>query len=131
MIVVAAVVERAGRFLVTRRQHGVHLEGYWEFPGGKVDPGEDHQTALRRELREELDVDCEPGELMLTTAHDYDDRRITLCFYRCTLGGTPRALLGQEVRWATRDDLGQLRFPPADDELIRLVRRSPGEGGRA
>ena len=63
----AAVIERDGRVLVTRRQRGVHLEGYWEFPGGKCHPGESLAACLARELREELDVDARIGPEMFTT----------------------------------------------------------------
>src|SRR6185436_16834932 len=86
--VVAAVVERDGCFLVTRRQAGVHLAGLWEFPGGKVAAGESHEAALRREMLEELDTDVAVRSLVSTAAHAYDDRHVTLHFYRCELAGT-------------------------------------------
>jgi mutator protein MutT len=121
MIVVAAVIENEDRFLITRRQAGVHLEGLWEFPGGKVSPGESHEAALRREMREELDTDVEVLSLASTVTHPYPDRTITLYFYRCRLAGTPRPLLGQEMRWAARADLRSLGFPAADEELIALL----------
>jgi mutator protein MutT len=124
VIVVAAVIEENGRFLVTRRQPGVHLAGMWEFPGGKIDTGEAHDDALRRELREELDVDVEVGARVHATAHAYDDRQVELVFYRCSLKGPPRPLLGQEMRWVPRDELRLLGFPPADAELIDLLTKS-------
>jgi mutator protein MutT len=119
--VVAAVIEHDGRFLVTRRQDGVHLAGYWEFPGGKVGNGESHQTALRRELVEELDSDVVVHDLVHETAHAYPDRTITLFFYRCDLLGLPRPMIGQDMQWVPRADLRALKFPPADDELIRML----------
>lgn len=125
MIVVAAVIENDGRFLVTRRQHGVHLAGLWEFPGGKIDSGETHEQALRREIREELDADVAVHDLLFSVEHAYDDRTVGLYFYRCTLRGEPRPLLGQEMRWVTRDELAQLEFPPADDELIKQLVAAP------
>ena len=67
--VVAAVIEENDRFLVTRRPAGTHLEGMWEFPGGKIDRDEAHDAALRREIREELDVDVDVGELQYQTSH--------------------------------------------------------------
>jgi mutator protein MutT len=120
-VVVAAVIEEDGRFLVTRRQAGVHLAGMWEFPGGKIDPDETHRDALRREIREELGSDVEVGELVLATTHVYPEKAVTLHFYRCTLTGTPRPLLRQEMRWVTRDELRTLGFPPADEELIGIL----------
>ena len=119
--VVAAVIERESLFLVTRRQRGVHLEGCWEFPGGKVDADETQAAALRREVREELDADVEVADLILTTTHAYPDRTVTLHFYRCRLIGTPRPLLGQEMQWVPRAQLATLAFPPADEELITLL----------
>ena len=120
-VVVAAVIEESGRFLVTRRQAGVHLEGLWEFPGGKIDPDETHERALRRELREELDTDVRVGALVLATAHVYPEKSVSLYFYRCELAGEPRPLLGQEMRWVDRDEMRSLGFPAADEELIRIL----------
>jgi 8-oxo-dGTP diphosphatase len=121
LIVVAAVIEQDGRFLVTRRQAGVHLAGLWEFPGGKIDPDETHVEALRRELAEELDTDVSVGELVLATTHAYPEKTVTLYFYRCQLLAQPRPLLGQEMRWVDREELPKLGFPPADEELIRTL----------
>jgi mutator protein MutT len=121
IVVVAAVIERDGSLLVTRRQPGVHLEGLWEFPGGKIDQQETHAEALRREIREELDADVRVGPLVLGTTHAYPEKTVTLYFYRCTLIGTPRPLIGQEMRWVTRQELKELPFPAADAELIRVL----------
>ena len=119
--VVAAVIEHGDRFLVTRRQEGVHLAGHWEFPGGKVGAGETHAAALRREIIEELDADVVVGDLVLETTHTYPERTVTLFFYRCDLLATPKPMLGQEMEWIARAQLSSLPFPPADDELIRLL----------
>ena len=125
--VVAAVIEEDDRFLLTRRQDGVHLAGMWEFPGGKIDPGETEHGALARELREELDVDVDVGERVLHTRHAYADRTVELSFYRCRLRNAPQPMLGQEMRWVTRAELALLNFPPADAELIAML---TGAGGR-
>src|SRR2546425_8077776 len=87
IIVTAAVIERDGCFLVTRRQKGVHLEGCWEFPGGKCDAGESLAACLARELREELDVDARVGVEVFTTSHSYPDRTVELHFFQCALQG--------------------------------------------
>ncbi len=121
IVVTAAVIEDGGRYFVTRRQRGVHLEGFWEFPGGKCEPGETLEHCLARELKEELGVDAAIGAEIFTVTHDYPDRRVELHFLSCTLVGTPAPLLGQEMRWVERSDLPSLPFPPADDELIRRL----------
>ena len=121
MIVVAAVIEEDNRFLVTRRQPGVHLAGMWEFPGGKIDGDETHEAALAREMREELDAAVSVGALVFHTSHTYPERTVDLFFYQCTLGGTPRPRLGQEMRWVPRHELPSLGLPPADEALIRLL----------
>jgi mutator protein MutT len=124
IVVTAAVVERDGLFLVTRRQKGVHLEGYWEFPGGKCDPKESLEASLERELREELDVAARIGGEVFTTTHAYPERRVELHFFRCELLEEPRPQIGQEMRWVRRDELATLQFPPADAELIRILRQA-------
>ena len=121
IIVVAAVIGDGDRYLVTRRQKGVHLEGFWEFPGGKVDPSESHASALKREIVEELSSDVEVAELLFTTTHAYPGKTVTLFFYRCRLLGTPSPQLGQEMQWVPRAQLTTLPFPPADEELIKLL----------
>lgn len=125
LVVAAAVIEgdheQAGCFLVTRRQPGVHLEGQWEFPGGKCEPGESLRDCLARELREELAVDVGVGPELLATAHDYPDRRVELHFIRCELRGIPVPQQGQDMRWVARHELTTLPFPPADEALIRLL----------
>jgi len=124
ILVVAAIIEQDDAFLLTRRQKGVHLEGLWEFPGGKVDKGETHAQALKRELREELGVDVDVQELRFHTTHDYDERSVSLYFYQCRLRGTPQPVLGQQMRWVPRGELSTLGFPPADAELITMLMES-------
>jgi 8-oxo-dGTP diphosphatase len=121
VVVTAAVIERDGRFLVTKRPRGVHLEGLWEFPGGKCDAGEDRARCLSRELKEELAVAARIGDEILTTTHAYEDRLVELHFVRCELAGDPVPQIGQEMRWVPRAELPTLEFAPADAELIRLL----------
>lgn len=118
IVVVAAVIEENGRFLVARRLAGTHLAGYWEFPGGKVHEGEAHNDALQREISEELNVGLLNPRRVLQTAHAYPERTVELHFYRCELTAEPQPVLGQELRWITREEFGRLEFPPADSELI-------------
>ena len=103
LVVTAAIVERDGRFLLTRRQKGAHLEGFWEFPGGKCETGETLADCLARELREELGVGARVGDEVLATTHAYEDRVVELHFIRCELAGEPRAAA------RTGDALGRAR----------------------
>lgn len=121
IVVVAAVIERDGRYLLTLRPGGTHLAGHWEFPGGKCEPGETHAEALCRELREELDIEAGVGALVHTVTHAYPERTVELHFYACTFEGDPRPMIGQQMRWVARDDLAALPFPEADADLIRLL----------
>ena len=126
IVVTAAVIERDGRFLVTRRPAGVHLEGCWEFPGGKCDVGESLHACLVRELLEELAVDAIIGDEILSTSHTYPERRVELHFFSVSLRGEPVPQLGQEMQWIRREDLASLTLPPADDELVALLTRQTG-----
>jgi 8-oxo-dGTP diphosphatase len=130
IVVTAAVIERDGAFLVTRRLAGTHLEGCWEFPGGKCDPGESHEDCLSRELAEELGARSRIGREILATSHAYPERIVELHFFACDLVDDPRPLIGQEMRWVPRAGLRALAFPPADAELLdRLERQPPAAGG--
>ncbi len=121
IVVTAAVVRRGNTFLLTRRLKGTHLEGLWEFPGGKCEPGEALEACLRREIVEELGVNAIVKHLLLSTSHAYETRHIELHFFACDLDADPHPRLGQEIRWASRSELRQLDFPPADAELIDLL----------
>ena len=120
-VVAAAVVERDGRFLLTRRLKGTHLAGTWEFPGGKCEPNETPPDCLRRELVEELAVDSQLGDRLLVTRHAYPERIVELQFFTVTLSGEPVPQLGQEMRWVPREELRSLELPEADADLITLL----------
>lgn len=121
IVVLAAVIQRDGRFLVTRRLQGTHLSGYWEFPGGKCEAGESHEECLARELSEELAVRSDVGDELLVTQHSYPTRTVRLHFRRCVITGDPQPLLGQEMRWITREEMRSMEFPEADRDLIELL----------
>jgi 8-oxo-dGTP diphosphatase len=123
ILVVAAVIERDERFLLTLRPEGTHLAGHWEFPGGKCHAHESHAEALQRELFEELDVIARVGEPIFDITHHYPERVVELHFYRCEIEGEPRPMLGQQMEWVPRHKLGELPFPEADAELIRRLTR--------
>src|SRR5262245_30445078 len=121
IVVLAAVVEQDGAFLLTRRLKGTHLAGTWEFPGGKCEPNESHEDCLRRELIEELGVDAVIGEEMFAITHAYPERTVELHFRACRLLDTPVPQLGQQMQWVERERLRELEFPEADRELIEML----------
>lgn len=121
IVVTAAILQRDDRYLITRRQPGVHLAGVWEFPGGKCDDGESLTACMARELREELGIDATVGPEMFTTTHEYPDRKVELHFFACRSAHDPSPLLGQEMRWVASGELADLEFPPADAELIQIL----------
>jgi len=121
--VVAAVIEREGRILITRRPEGTHLAGFWEFPGGKPEPGETERDALIREVREELGVALSPGERLAEVEWQYPDKRMRITFFRGAITGEPRPLEGQELAWVTPTELDRYEFPPADAALLERLRR--------
>lgn len=116
MIVVAAgVIERGGRFLLAQRGEGRHLAFKWEFPGGKLEPGEQPEEALERELREELGVCTRAGRILDAVATRDSGREILLLFYRAAiLSGEPQPLDCRAVRWALPEELAQFDLAPAD-----------------
>ena len=123
--VVAAVVRRGGRILVTRRHDGAERGGQWEFPGGKVEPGEAEAEALRREIREELGCDIEVGRLLLRHRHRYPDLEVELAFYACVLppGADPRCLGAADLEWAEAESLGTRDFCEADRPVLGALAR--------
>ena len=127
--VAAGIVRRAGRVLVTRRLAGAHLGGLWEFPGGKIEPGETPPEALRRELAEELAVRVRVGPLWGILRHRYPERDIRLHFHFAWIArGTPRAAASEEMRWATPVELAELPFPGADRPVVAALLRCHHEG---
>jgi 8-oxo-dGTP diphosphatase len=123
IVVLAAVIEKDGHFLMTRRLKGTHLAGKWEFPGGKCEPGESHEACLSRELIEELGVPSEVGDEIFTVEHAYPERTVRLHFRRATLLCDPMACQGQEMRWVGRAELRALDLPDADRGLVDMLSR--------
>ena len=125
IVVVAAVIEKDGAYLLTLRPDGTHLAGHWEFPGGKVHHNETHAEALRREIFEELDAVAHVGRIVHTVTHAYPEKTVELYFYECELEGEPKPMIGQQMRWVPQHELASLPFPEADRDLIaQLIGRT-------
>jgi mutator protein MutT len=125
MLVAAAVIEEKGAILIGRRKGG-RFAGLWEFPGGKVEPGETPEECLKRELREELDVEAEIGGLFLSVRHVYSHAPVELLVYRARIvAGEPSLHDHDELRWVRPEDLSSYEFPAAD---LPVVLRLAGDG---
>lgn len=127
VIVAAGIVIEGGRVLLSRRKQGTHLEGLWEFPGGKVEAGEDPRAALARELEEELGIATRIGEIVDVTFHRYEDadKAVLLLFFEAERepgSPEPRAIDVAEVAWFAADALDPSTFPPADVAVLAKVR---------
>ncbi|HEU0100503.1 MAG TPA: (deoxy)nucleoside triphosphate pyrophosphohydrolase [Allosphingosinicella sp.] len=125
-VVAAALVDGEGRVLLQKRSPGRAMAGLWEFPGGKVEPGERPEAALARELEEELGIRVEVAALSPAAfaSADNQGRHMLLLLYLCReWRGEPRALDAAELRWLRPDAMGALPMPPADEPLIALLER--------
>ncbi len=125
VVVSAGVIIEGARVLLSQRKTGTHLAGAWEFPGGKVEPGEDPRDALARELVEELGIDAEVGDPLEITFHRYATKSVLLLFFAASRrpgSPEPRALDVAAVRWAGLDELRDEEFPPADVAVLAKVR---------
>jgi 8-oxo-dGTP diphosphatase len=121
-VVAAALFDAQRRVLIAERPAGKHMAGWWEFPGGKVGPGESDATALERELREELGVEARSESEIMTLSHEYPDRIVDLVLCRARLlRGEPRGLDGQALKWVDCASLGNERLLPADEPFIAAL----------
>ena len=121
--VVAAIIRKGDRILATQRGYGAWKD-WWEFPGGKMEPGESPQEALAREIREELDAEIRIGRLLRTVEWDYPEFHLTMHCYLCTLAQEALHLNEHEsARWLDAASLDAVRWLPADDQLLPLIRQ--------
>ena len=121
--VVAALIWEGDRFLACQRPAGKARALLWEFVGGKVEPGETPEEALIRECREELDITVAPKDVFLTVIHEYPDLTVRLTLFHAAIAeGTPRALEHNDIRWITREQIDELAFCPADEEILRKLK---------
>ena len=118
--------DAAGRVLIAERLCDGSLNGLWEFPGGKIDPGETAVAALERELAEELGIDVTASRPFMDLRHDYPDYSVKLEFFLVTgWQGEPKGLEGQQLRWVDTADLNAEELLPADAPLVTALRNLP------
>ena len=131
LVVAAALYDARGRVLIAQRPQGTHQAGRWEFPGGKVAPGESEAAALARELREELGIDVTASRAFMRLRHSYPDRSVELSMWIVErFSGSPRGLDGQQLRWVAPADLLHADLLEADqpfvEALVRLAEIASG-----
>jgi 8-oxo-dGTP diphosphatase len=123
LVVAAVILDERNHCLLALRPKHKHQGGLWEFPGGKVEAGEAPFVALCRELEEELALDVQSAEPLLTTTHDYADKRVTLDVWVVReFAGEPRGMEGQELRWYAPDELQALAFPAANYPILQALK---------
>jgi mutator protein MutT len=129
--VAAGLVFKDGRLLIAQRPPQAHLGGFWEFPGGKREPGETYEECLHRELAEELGIEVQILELVEVFTHHYPERSVHLRFFRCRwLRREPFGNAGQALAWITSEDLAGYSFPAADARLLQRLRQNWGAWSR-
>jgi 8-oxo-dGTP diphosphatase len=122
--VAAGLIKRNNRYLIARRKAGVHLAGFWEFPGGKREGGESLADCLQRELWEELSIRIDSPIPYQIVRHEYSDKVVELHFFHCAIEqGEPVPLGCEEIRWVFPEELTQFTFPPADHAVIQSLQR--------
>ena len=121
--VVAAVLWHNGSYLATQRGYG-EFEGKWEFPGGKIEPGESPEEALKREIEEELNIGISIEEFLCTTEYDYPSFHLTMHSYLCRItSGTIELREHKSARWLTASELGNVTWLPADIEVVERIKK--------
>jgi 8-oxo-dGTP diphosphatase len=131
IVVAAALITREGRILITQRREEDDRGLLWEFPGGKVEEGEDPRQTLERELQEEIGIKGEAGALFDATFHFYPEHPILLLVFHCQIReGIPRPLGCRDLCWASLDELRELTMPPADEPIRSHLLFSGTQGGR-
>ncbi len=121
----AIITDNDGKVLIGQRPEGKDLAGLWEFPGGKQEIGETIEQCIVREIKEELDVDCQVGDYLLSVTKSYPHGEFKLMVYRAKILNPQslKALVHQKLLWVTPQDLSQYQFPPADVDIIEFLQR--------
>jgi A/G-specific adenine glycosylase len=128
---VAVIWNEQGQILIDRRRPEGLLGGLWEFPGGKIELGETVEECIKREIQEELGIEIEVGDRLITINHAYSHFSVTLTVHHCRhLTGVPQPIESDEIRWVTLDEIDQFPFPKANSQIIAALRQDGGVGSR-
>lgn len=123
LIGVAVIWNERHEILIDQRKQDDLLGGLWEFPGGKIEPGETVEACIQREIREELGIEIEVGEHLITVDHAYSHFRVSLHVHHCRhVTGVPQPLECDRVRWVTLDELDRFPFPKANVKIIEALK---------
>ena len=126
LIGVAVIWNNQNQILIDRRLPKGSMGGFWEFPGGKIEPGETVEECIKREIAEELGIEIEVGENLITVDHTYPQFRVTLIVHHCRyLSGTPQTIECDEIRWVKVSELEQFTFPQANQQIITVLKSLP------
>ena len=122
--VVAAIIFDGGKLFATQRGYGAWRD-YWEFPGGKIEPGETPQEALAREIREELDTVVSVGDFLCDVEYDCPEFHLSMKCYRCGIvSGEPKLLEHEAARWLGREELQDVQWLPADLQILPVIQKN-------
>ena len=119
---VAVITNREGKILIDRRKASGEMGGLWEFPGGKIEPGETVRECIQREIKEELNIEIAVGDRLTTITHTYQTFKVTLYVHYCRhLSGKPQPIECEEILWVDPSQMNQYQFPQANAQIINLL----------
>jgi mutator protein MutT len=122
--VTAGLLWKNGKVLITRRPQGSHLAGFWEFPGGKQEPGESLERCLEREIKEELGVEVKVESYLLQIDHEYENKSISLHLFQCShRRGEPCPIGCDDMAWVDPKDLDHYKLPPPDIQILSFIKK--------
>lgn len=122
LVVTAALIRKESSYLIAQRKKGTHQEMMWEFPGGKIEPGESPEHCLEREIEEELNLKIAVGDIYHVVSHNYGDRHIILlCYLSTVIEGDPEIVDCEDFRWVTPEEMKAYKFAPADIPVVEKL----------
>ena len=121
---VAVIENQQGQILIDRRKKSGEMGGLWEFPGGKIEPGETVEECIQREIKEELDIKIAVGDRLTAISHAYETFRVTLYIHDCQyISGKPKPLESEEILWVEPNRLDKYQFPAANIQIVNLIQQ--------